>query len=58
MGSNVFPVDVPRLVDFYIAGKLHLDRLISRRIPLEKVNEAFVEMKDGAIARSVVVFDA
>jgi S-(hydroxymethyl)glutathione dehydrogenase/alcohol dehydrogenase len=58
MGSNVFPVDVPRLVDFYLSGKLHLDALISRRIPLGQVNEAFAEMKRGAIARSVVVFDA
>jgi S-(hydroxymethyl)glutathione dehydrogenase/alcohol dehydrogenase len=58
MGSNVFPIDVPRLVDFYLAGKLHLDALISRRIPLGQVNEAFAEMKGGAIARSVVVFDA
>jgi S-(hydroxymethyl)glutathione dehydrogenase/alcohol dehydrogenase len=57
MGSNIFPVDVPRLVDFYLAGKLHLDALISRRIPLEQVNEAFAEMKGGAIARSVVTFD-
>lgn len=56
MGSNVFPVDVPRLVDFYLTGKLHLDALISRRIPLEQVNEAFTEMKGGAVARSVVTF--
>jgi S-(hydroxymethyl)glutathione dehydrogenase/alcohol dehydrogenase len=58
MGSNIFPVDVPRLVDFYLTGKLHLDALISRRIPLEQVNEAFAEMKGGAIARSVVTFGA
>lgn len=57
MGSNVFPVDVPRLVEFYLAGKLHLDALVSRRISLEQVNEAFAEMKGGAIARSVVTFD-
>ncbi|MFT4025523.1 MAG: Zn-dependent alcohol dehydrogenase [Novosphingobium sp.] len=58
MGSNVFPVDVPRLVDFYMAGKLHLDAMISRRIGLGEVNEAFAEMKDGRIARSVVIFAA
>ena len=58
MGSNRFPVDMPRLVDFYMAGKLHLDDMISRRIKLEDVNEAFVEMKTGAVARSVIVFDA
>ena len=58
MGSNRFPVDMPRLVDMYMSGKLKLDQMISRRIKLDQVNEAFVEMKTGSIARSVIVFDA
>ncbi len=58
MGSNHFPVDMPRLVDMYLSGKLLLDDLISRRIKLEDVNEAFTEMKTGQIARSVIIFDA
>jgi len=58
MGSNRFPVDMPRLVDMYMAGKLKLDDMISRRIKLDKVNEAFAEMKTGSIARSVITFDA
>jgi S-(hydroxymethyl)glutathione dehydrogenase/alcohol dehydrogenase len=58
MGSNHFPVDMPRLVDMYLAGKLKLDDMISRRIKLEEVNDAFEEMKTGQIARSVIVFDA
>jgi len=58
MGSNHFPVDMPRLVDMYLAGKLKLDDMISRRIKLDQVNEAFEEMKGGQIARSVIVFDA
>ena len=58
MGSNRFPVDMPRLVDAYMAGKLHLDDMISRRIRLDQVNEAFEEMKTGAVARSVIVFDS
>lgn len=57
MGSNRFPIDMPRLVDFYMQGRLKLDELISRRIRLEQVNEAFAEMKTGEIARSVIVFD-
>ena len=57
MGSNQFPVDIPRLVDFYMAGKLKLDEMISRRIALGEVNEAFEEMKTGQIARSVITFD-
>jgi S-(hydroxymethyl)glutathione dehydrogenase/alcohol dehydrogenase len=58
MGSNRFPVDMPRLVDFYMQGRLKLDELISQRIKLEQVNEGFEEMKTGSIARSVIMFDA
>ena len=58
MGSNRFPVDMPRFVDFYMSGKLKLDEMISRRLKIEQINEAFDEMKTGQIARSVVVFDA
>lgn len=57
MGSNRFPVDMPRLVDFYMAGKLKLDELISRRIRLDEVNDGFAEMKTGELARSVIMFD-
>lgn len=56
MGSNRFPVDMPRLVDFYLSGKLKLDELISRRIKLEEINEGLDEMKTGQLARSVVIF--
>lgn len=57
MGSNRFPVDMPRLVDFYMSGKLHLDQMISQRIRLDQVNEAFDELKRGELARSVIMFD-
>jgi len=58
MGSNQFPTDMPRLVDFYMAGKLKLDDMISRRLKLDQVNSAFDELKTGEVARSVIVFDA
>ena len=57
MGSNRFPIDMPRFIDFYLAGKLKLDEMISRRIKLEEINDAFAEMKTGQIARSVIVFN-
>lgn len=57
MGMNHFPVDMPRLVDFYMRGLLDLDTIIAERIPLEKINEGFETMKSGASARSVIVFD-
>ncbi len=57
MGSNRFRVDMPRYVDFYLRGQLKLDELISKRIPLEKINEGFEDMKRGEVARSVIVFE-
>ena len=57
MGMNHFPVDLPRLVDFYLRGLLDLDTIIAERIPLEKVNEGFATMRKGHHARSVIVFD-
>ncbi len=57
MGSNHFRVDMPRYVDFYLNGKLKLDDMISQRIALAGINEAFAEMKQGEVARSVIVFD-
>ena len=57
MGMNHFPVDLPRLVDFYMRGLLDLDTIIAERIPLERINEGFEKMKGGHSARSVVVFD-
>jgi S-(hydroxymethyl)glutathione dehydrogenase / alcohol dehydrogenase len=58
MGSARFPVDMPRYVDFYMRGLLKLDQMISARLPLERVNEAFAAMKTGEVARSVILFDA
>lgn len=56
MGSARFRVDMPRYVDFYLAGKLHLDRMISRRIGLDQINEGFDELRSGRFARSVITF--
>ncbi|WP_416832626.1 MAG: Zn-dependent alcohol dehydrogenase [Erythrobacter sp.] len=57
MGMNHFPVDLPRLVDFYMRGLLDLDTIIAERISLEDVNSGFDKMRAGHSARSVVVFD-
>jgi S-(hydroxymethyl)glutathione dehydrogenase / alcohol dehydrogenase len=57
MGSNRFRVDMPRLVDLYLDGRLKLDELVSARIKLEEINDGFANMKAGAVARSVIVFD-
>ena len=57
MGSNRFRVDMPRYVDFYLAGKLHLDDMISSRIKLEDVNDALAQLETGEVARNVIMFD-
>ncbi|HSI19435.1 MAG TPA: Zn-dependent alcohol dehydrogenase [Sphingomonas sp.] len=56
MGSNRFPVEIPRLVDFYMRGLLDLDTIIADRMPLEQVNRAFDELRKGDTTRSVIVF--
>lgn len=57
MGSNRFPVDIPRLVDFYMRGLLDLDSIVAETIALEDVNQGFDRMKRGDSARSVILFD-
>jgi S-(hydroxymethyl)glutathione dehydrogenase / alcohol dehydrogenase len=57
MGGNRFPVDIPRLVDFYMRGLLDLDSIVAETIPLSQINEGFEKMKKGDAARSVIVFD-
>ena len=57
MGNNRFPVDIPRLVDFYLRGLLDLDSIVAETISLEAINDGFEKMKRGDAARSVIVFD-
>ena len=57
MGFNQFPIDLPRLVDFYLRGLLDLDTLVAERIALEDINSGFDRLRAGHQARSVVVFD-
>lgn len=56
MGGNRFPVDIPRLVDFYLQGRLDLDSIIAERMPLERINDAFDALRKGDSARSVITF--
>lgn len=48
--------DFPLLIDLYQAGKLRLDRLISKEYPLEQINAAYDAMLSGEVARGVIVF--
>ena len=57
MGSNRFRVDMPRFVDFYLQGRLHLDDLVSNRIQLSDINEGMAALETGEVARSVIMFN-
>jgi S-(hydroxymethyl)glutathione dehydrogenase / alcohol dehydrogenase len=48
--------DVPRIVDWYMEGKLEIDPLITHKLPLERINEGFALMERGESIRSVVVY--
>lgn len=57
MGSNQFRTDMPRLIEFYLQGRLKLQEMVSSRIALDQINEGFAALKTGGVARSVIVFD-
>jgi S-(hydroxymethyl)glutathione dehydrogenase/alcohol dehydrogenase len=57
MGSNRFRVDMPQYIEFYRQGRLKLDEMITTRMALEDVNEAFRAMKAGEVARQVIMFN-
>jgi S-(hydroxymethyl)glutathione dehydrogenase/alcohol dehydrogenase len=46
--------DVPKIVDWYMQGKIEIDALITHTLPLEQINEAFHLMHAGASIRSVI----
>ncbi len=48
--------DIPAILDLYMAGRLDLDRLITQRYPLERINDAIDAMRRGELARGVITF--
>ena len=48
--------DVPKIVDWYMDGKIRIDPLITHVLPLERINEAFELMHAGTSIRTVVTF--
>ena len=55
-GSSNVQTDVPKLLEYYKRGELKLDELISRRIKVDEVNDAFKAMEAGEVARSVIEY--
>jgi alcohol dehydrogenase len=56
MGSAVPARDIPRLMRLHQAGKLPVDRLVSRSLALEDINEGFERLATGEVARQLVRF--
>lgn len=48
--------DVPRIVDWYMEGKINIDDMITHVMPLDKINDAFDLMHKGESIRSVITF--
>jgi S-(hydroxymethyl)glutathione dehydrogenase/alcohol dehydrogenase len=49
--------DVPKIVDWYMEGKINIDDLITHTMPLSEINTAFDLMHEGKSIRSVVLYD-
>lgn len=56
-GSARMHLDMPRLLNLYRAGKLKLDELVTRTYPLERVNDALNDLREGRNARGVLLFE-
>jgi S-(hydroxymethyl)glutathione dehydrogenase/alcohol dehydrogenase len=54
MGSTNIKHDIPMYANLYLQGRLNLDDLISKEINISEINSAYKELKQGAIARSVI----
>ena len=42
MGSKNFRLDIPRLVEFHMQGRMKLDQLVSNRLKLDQINDGFL----------------
>ncbi len=50
-------VDLPKMVDLYMNGKLEVDALVSRTYPLDEINTAYDALGRGEVARSILVYE-
>ena len=48
--------DVPKIVDWYMDGKINIDDLVSAVMPIDRVNDAFDAMRRGEAIRSILTF--
>ncbi len=58
LGSNRFRVDMPRIIELYMQGRMNLDAFISQKIRLEDINDGFAVIREGRVLRSLIDFNA
>lgn len=51
--ENRFRIDMPQYIEWYLAGRLKLDELVSAVIPLERINDGFAALRGGEVARQL-----
>jgi len=56
MGSSLARLEIPRYIDLFMQGKLPLDKLVTRRYPLDGINDAFQALKNGEVIKAVITF--
>ena len=55
-GSAKSQVDMPKMVDLYLSGKLNLDDLVVRHYNLDQINEAYDDLDRGEVGRGAIMF--
>jgi S-(hydroxymethyl)glutathione dehydrogenase/alcohol dehydrogenase len=55
-GTPRFHYDMPRIIDLYMAGRLKLDQLVTKKFDLRDINKAMAAMEEGAVARGVIAY--
>jgi len=53
-GSTNAKRDIPLYAELYLQGRMNLDDLVSKRISLREVDDAYAALKDGSLTRVVV----
>jgi S-(hydroxymethyl)glutathione dehydrogenase/alcohol dehydrogenase len=56
LGGPWARADVPKIVAWYVTGKIQIDPMITHRLPLARIDEGFGQMHAGPPIRSVVAF--
>jgi S-(hydroxymethyl)glutathione dehydrogenase/alcohol dehydrogenase len=57
MGSSRYMLDIPTYAELYLRGRINLDDMITQRIGLGEIDNAFKSMQAGELVRAVVMFD-